>query len=85
MAINSYLEHKKKKKLISLLEEFKDCFTKKYEDMPDLDNSLVEHILRSKEGFKQYQQLPKRIKSKTQILVKEKMHKYEIIRVAKYN
>lgn len=56
-----------------------------YEDMTDLDNSLVEHILRSKEGLKQYQQLPKRIKLETQILVKEKMHKSEIIRVAKYN
>ena len=31
--------------IISLLQEFKDCFALNYDEMPRLDRSLVEHLV----------------------------------------
>lgn len=56
--------------------------------MSGLSDTLVEHKLPIKEGFKPFQQAPRKIRAETQILVKEeveKMYKSGVIRVVKYN
>ncbi|XP_024196954.1 uncharacterized protein LOC112200165 [Rosa chinensis] len=88
VSISAYLEPSEKQRLIDLLQEFKDCFVEKYEDMPGLSPDLVCHQLPTLSDKRPVKQEPRRMNSETQILVKEeveKMHKSGIIRVAKYN
>ena len=42
--ISSLLSINLKERIISLLQEFKDCFSLNYDEMPGLDRSLVEHL-----------------------------------------
>ncbi|CAL9006546.1 unnamed protein product, partial [Prunus brigantina] len=46
--------------IIGLLHEYKDCFAWDYHEMPGLPRSLVEHELKIKEGFRPFQQPPRR-------------------------
>ena len=43
--ISSLLSTNLKEQIISLLQEFKDCFAWNYDEMPGLDRGLVEHCL----------------------------------------
>ena len=54
--ISTNLDHKYKKKLKSLLREYKDCFAWEYYEMPGLDRSIMEHHLPIKPGYRPYQQ-----------------------------
>src|SRR6185437_4880021 len=54
--ISANLDHKYKKKLKSLLREYKDCFAWEYYEMSGLDRSIVEHRLPIKPRYRQYQQ-----------------------------
>ncbi|XP_062003261.1 uncharacterized protein LOC133720801 [Rosa rugosa] len=88
VAISENLEPDEKQRLINLLQEFKDCFAEKYEDMPGLAPELVCHKLPTIPDHNLVRQESRRMNSETQVLVKEeveKMHKSGIIRVAKYN
>ncbi|XP_024156391.1 uncharacterized protein LOC112164432 [Rosa chinensis] len=78
VSISAYLELSEKQRLIDLLQEFKDCFAEKYEDMPGLSPDLVCHQLPTLPDKRPVKQEPRRMNSETQILVKEeveKMHK----------
>ena len=73
---------------INLLMKFKDCFAEKYEDIPGLSPDLVCHQLPTLPDKMPIQQAPRLMNADTMPSVKEeveKMHKSDIIRVAKYN
>ncbi|KAL6191632.1 hypothetical protein ACLB2K_038022 [Fragaria x ananassa] len=87
VGLSKLLEPEQRQELIALLLEFKDCFAEKYEDIPGFSPKLVCHCLPTKPGEKPVQQEPRRMKTKTADTVKEeveKMFKFDIIRVAKF-
>ena len=49
-----------KEELIDLLKEFKDYFAQEYDEMPGLDQSIVEHRLSIKLGYQPFKQAPRR-------------------------
>jgi hypothetical protein len=49
--ISAKIGEEYKKKLITLLKEFKDCFAWEYYEMPRLVRSIVEHRLPIKLGY----------------------------------
>jgi hypothetical protein len=63
MFINQNLEASYKFELITLLKEYVDCFAWNYTEMPGLIRELVEHQLPIKDGFKPYNQRPRRFNS----------------------
>jgi hypothetical protein len=75
--ISANLELGFREELIKLLEEYKDCFTWDYSEMPGLDRSIVEHRLPIKPGFRPYKQPPRKI-YKDEVLadVKKKLRDY---------
>ena len=50
-----------KEQITSLFHEFKDCFAWNYDEMPELDRSLVEHRLLIRSEFHPFQQPPRRM------------------------
>jgi len=54
--ISAKLNSECKQQLTDLLREYKDCFAWDYIEMPSLDQSIVEHWLPSKSGFRPHQQ-----------------------------
>jgi hypothetical protein len=52
--ISSDLTSQLKEDMRSLVQEFADCFTREYTEMPGLSRELVEHKLPIKRGFKPY-------------------------------
>jgi len=58
--ISAKLDSKCKQQLTDLLKEYKDCFAWDYTEMPGLDQSIVEHWLPIKSGFRQHQQPARR-------------------------
>ncbi|CAL9029903.1 unnamed protein product, partial [Prunus brigantina] len=73
--------------IIGLLHEYKDCFAWDYHEMPGLPRSLVEHELKIKEGFKPFQQPPRRFSTEVQLKVKEEIERLleaGFIRTARY-
>jgi hypothetical protein len=50
--ISAKLDSSFREELIKLLEEYKDCFTWDYSEIPGLDRSIVEHRLPIKTGFR---------------------------------
>ncbi|CAL2265841.1 unnamed protein product [Prunus armeniaca] len=59
--------------IIGLLHEYKDCFAWDYHEMPGLPRSLVEHELKIREGFRLFQQSPRRFSTEVQLKVKEEI------------
>ena len=58
--VSAKLDPKYKQELINLLKEFKDCFAWEYYEMPSLDQSIVEHRLPIKPGYRPFKQAPRR-------------------------
>ena len=73
--INSLLSTNLKKHTISLLQEFKYCFTWNYDEIPGLDRSLVEHCLPIRPKFHLFQQLPRKMSKKVEMKVKGEIEK----------
>ena len=73
--------------MISLLQEFKDCFAWNYDEMPKLDKGLVEHYLPIKIEFHHFQQPPRRMSKEVELKIKEeikKLLKAKFIRPIRY-
>lgn len=73
--------------MIGLLNSYKDCFAWEYHEMPGLPRDLVEHELRIKDGFRPFQQPPRRFSAEVQLKVKEEIErllKAGFIRTARY-
>ena len=73
--------------MVQILKEFVDVLAFKYEDMPDLQSALVEHLLPLNPGAKPVKQKLRRLRSKLALKVKEeidKLHKAKFIRVIVY-
>ena len=73
--IGSFLPTNLKEHIISLLQEFKDCFAWNYDEMLGLDRSLVEHRLPIRLEFHHSQQPPKRMSKEVELKVKEEIEK----------
>ena len=58
--VSAKLDLEYKQKLIELLKEFKDCFGWECYEMPGLDQSIVEHRLPIKPGYRPFKQAPRR-------------------------
>lgn len=58
-----------------LPREFADCFAWDYNEMPDLDQELIEHRLPMKEEFRPFKQPVKRMAPKVMLKVKKKSGK----------
>ncbi|KAM1431178.1 hypothetical protein ACFX2I_047161 [Malus domestica] len=85
--ISGLLRIEDQAKIISLLQEFKDCFAWHYTEMPGLDPALVEHRMPIKEGYKPVKQAPRRMSKEIEEKVKEEIErlvKAGFIRPAKY-
>ena len=54
------LDPEYKQELVGLLKEFKDCFAWECYEMPSLDQSIVEHQLPIKPGYRPFKQAPRR-------------------------
>ena len=61
--------------IIGLLHEYKDCFAWDYHEMPGLPRILVEHELKIREGFRRFQQSPRRFSTEVQLKVKEEIER----------
>ena len=64
-----------KEHVISLLQEFKDCFAWNYNEMLGLNRDLVEHCLLIRPEFHPFQQLPRRMSKEVELKVKEEIKK----------
>ena len=73
--IGSLLSTNLKEYIISLLQEFKDCFAWNYDEMPKLDRDLMEHQLPIRPEFHPFQQPPKRMSKEVELRVKEEIEK----------
>ena len=73
--INSLLPTNLKEHIISLLQEFKDCFAWNYDEMLGFDRGLVEHHLPIRPKFHHFQQPPRRMSKEVMLKVKEKIKK----------
>ena len=58
--VSAKLNPKYKQELIDLLKEFKYCFAWEYYEMPGLDQSIVEHRLPIKPGYRPFKQAMRR-------------------------
>ena len=72
--INSLLSTNLKEHIISLLQEFKDCFASNYE-VPRLDRGLMEHRLPIIPKFHPFQQPPRRMSKEVELKVNEEIEK----------
>lgn len=68
--ISAKLDPTSKASLITLLKEYKDCFTWDYHEMPGLSRALVEHRLPIKEGFRPFKLPPRRFHLRTHEAIK---------------
>ena len=85
--ISSLLSTNLKKQIISLLQEFKDCFAWNYDEMLGFDRGLVEHCLPIRLEFHPFQQPPRRMSKEVELKVKEeneKLLKAKFIRPTRY-
>jgi hypothetical protein len=85
--ISAKLDVEYKKELIALLKEFKDCFAREYYEMPGLDQSIVEHRLPIKPGYRPFQQHPRQCNPKIYPNIKAeitKLLKVNFIRQCRY-
>jgi hypothetical protein len=85
--ISAKLDVEYKKELIALLKEFKDCFAREYYEMPGLDQSIVEHRLPIKPGYRPFQQHPRQCNPKIYPNIKAeitKLLKVGFIRQCRY-
>ncbi|BFG34267.1 hypothetical protein CerSpe_205410 [Prunus speciosa] len=73
--VSQLLDPRLAAEVIGLLHEYKDCFAWDYHEMPGLPRSLVEHELKIKEGFKPFQQPPRRFSIEVQLKVKEEIER----------
>ena len=73
--INSLLSTNLNEHIISLLQEFKDCFAWNYDEMPGLDRGLVEHRLHIRPKFHPLQQPPRKMSKEVELKVKEEIEK----------
>ena len=65
-----------KEGIIAILQEFKDCFAWKYDEIPGLEGSLVEHRFPIKLEFHPFQQPPKRMSKEVERQVKKEIEKH---------
>ena len=85
--INSLLPTDLKESIISLLQEFKDCFVWNYDEMSGLDRSLVEHRLPIMPEFHPFKQPPRRMSKEVVMKINkeiEKILKAKFIRPTRY-
>ena len=73
--ISSLLPTNLKEHMISLLQEFKYCFTCNYDEMPGLDRGVIEHRLPIRPKFHHFQQPPRRMSKKVELKVNEEIEK----------
>src|ERR1044072_2754073 len=76
-----------KNQMISLLKEFKDCFTWDYNEMPGLSRDLVEHRLPIRPDKRLIKQSPRRFAPEVVLKIKEEIERLlrsKFIRTAKY-
>ena len=73
--ISSLLSTNLKEHMISLLQDFKDCFSWNYNEMTGLDRGLMEHCPPIKPEFHHFQQPPRRMSKEVELKVKEKIKK----------
>ena len=76
-----------KEQIISLLQEFKDCFAWNYNEMPGLDRGLLEHCLPIRPEFHHFQQPSRRMSKEVELKVKkeiERLLKAKFIRPTRY-
>ena len=71
--IGSRLCPEVKKGLIDLLREYSDVFAWSYQDMPDLDSEIVEHILSLKPECPPVKQKLRRTHPDMEVKIKEKL------------
>ena len=85
--ISSLLSTILKEHIISLLQEFKNCFAWNYDEISRLDKELMEHCLPIKPEFHDFKQPPRRMSKKVELKVKkeiEKLLKAKFIRPTRY-
>ena len=85
--ISSLLPTNLTEQIISLLQEFKDCFAWNYDEIPGLDKGLVEHRFPIRPKFHSFQQPPRRLSKEVELKVKEeieKLLKAKFIRPTRY-
>jgi hypothetical protein len=73
--------------MITLLNEYADCFAWDYTEIPGLDRSIIEHRLPLKKGFQPFQQQARQMKAEVLEEVKkevEKMLEAGFIRLCRY-
>ena len=68
--VSSLVSTNLKEHIISLLQEFKDCFDGNYDEMPGLDRGLVEHHLPIWPKFHPFQQPPRRMSKEVELNLK---------------
>lgn len=87
ISISAKLTEEEREPLLTLLSEFKDCFTERYEDMSGLATEWVCHRLPTFPDWRPVQQDWRFMRVETQITVKEvveNMYRSGIICIAKY-
>ncbi|CAL8135842.1 unnamed protein product [Prunus armeniaca] len=85
--VSQFLSPELAVEIIGLLHEYKDYFAWVYHEMPGLPKSLVEHELKIREGFRPFQQPPRRFSTEVQLKVKEEIERLleaGFIRTARY-
>src|ERR1044072_16964 len=73
--ISANIDPKLRSEVISLLKEFKDCFSWDYNEMPGLRRDLVELKLQIKAGKKPVKQTPRRFASAIMSKIKEEVER----------
>ena len=71
--ISSLLPSNLKEQIMSLLQEFKDCFAWSYDEMSGLDRTLLEHCLPIRPKFHQFQQPLRMMLKEVKLKVKEEI------------
>ena len=73
--ISSLLSTDLKENIISLLQEFKDCFDWNYDEMLGFDRNLMEHHFPIRPKFHPFQQPPRRMSKEVELKIKEEIEK----------
>ena len=73
--ISSLLPYDLKEGIVTILQEFKDCFAWNFDEMLGLDRRLVELRLLIKSEFYPFQQPPRRMSKEVKLKVKEEIEK----------
>ena len=73
--ISSLLSTNLKEHIISLLQDFKDCFAWNYDDKQGLDRGFMEHCLLIRPKFHHFQQPPRRMSKEVELKVNEEIEK----------